>query len=69
MKARAGCAVRPRLDTLEGRINQPLYEQMRDRLVYQAGHAIVWREAIVQYFLKLSGILMRKAAPATIPAV
>jgi alpha-glucuronidase len=42
--------------TLEGRINQPLYEQMRDRLVYQAGHAIVWREAIVQYFLKLSGI-------------
>ena len=42
--------------TLEGRINQPLYEQVRDRLVYQAGHAIVWRDAIVQYFLKLSGI-------------
>jgi alpha-glucuronidase len=42
--------------TLEGRIDQPLYAQMRDRLVYQAGHAIVWRDAIVQYFLKLSGI-------------
>ncbi|MGB8259492.1 MAG: alpha-glucuronidase family glycosyl hydrolase [Terracidiphilus sp.] len=42
--------------TLEGRIDQPLYEQMRDRLRYQAGHAIVWRDAIVQYFLKLSGI-------------
>jgi alpha-glucuronidase len=43
--------------TLEGRIkDQPLYEQVRDRLVYQAGHAIVWRDAIVQYFLKLSGI-------------
>jgi len=44
--------------TLEGRpdIAQPLYEQVRDRLVYQAGHAIVWRDAIVQYFLKLSGI-------------
>jgi alpha-glucuronidase len=41
---------------LEGRIDQPLYEQVRDRLVYQAGHAIVWRDAIVQYFLKLSGI-------------
>ncbi len=26
------------------------------RLQYQAGHAIVWRDAIVQYFLKLSGI-------------
>jgi alpha-glucuronidase len=42
--------------TLEGKIDRPLYEQMRDRLVYQAGHAIVWRDAIVQYFLKLSGI-------------
>jgi alpha-glucuronidase len=42
--------------TLEGRIDQPLYEQVRDRLVYQAGHAIVWRDAIVQYFLKLSGV-------------
>jgi alpha-glucuronidase len=42
--------------TLEGKIDQPLYEQVRDRLRYQAGHAIVWRDAIVQYFLKLSGI-------------
>jgi alpha-glucuronidase len=42
--------------TLEGRIDQTLYQQVRDRLVYQAGHAIVWRDAIVQYFLKLSGI-------------
>jgi len=42
--------------TLEGRIDQPLYEQTRDHLVYQAGHAIVWRDAIVQYFLKQSGI-------------
>jgi alpha-glucuronidase len=42
---------------LEGRIkDQSLYEQVRDHLVYQAGHAIVWRDAIVQYFLKLSGI-------------
>jgi alpha-glucuronidase len=42
--------------TLEGHIDQPLYEAMRDRLQYQAGHAIVWRDAIVQYFFKLSGI-------------
>jgi alpha-glucuronidase len=42
--------------TLEGKIDQPLYEQVRDRLGYQAGHAIVWRDAVVQYFLKLSGI-------------
>jgi alpha-glucuronidase len=42
--------------SLEGRIDRPLYEQVRDRLVYQAGHAIVWRDAVVQYFLKLSGV-------------
>jgi len=41
---------------LEGRIDQPLFEQVRERLRYQAGHAIVWRDAVVQYFLKLSGI-------------
>ena len=29
---------------------------MQARLEYQAGHAIVWRDAIVQYFLKQSGI-------------
>ncbi len=29
---------------------------MLARLQYQAGHAIVWRDAVVQYFLKLSGI-------------
>jgi alpha-glucuronidase len=29
---------------------------MRARLEYQAGHAIVWRDAIVEYFFKLSGI-------------
>jgi alpha-glucuronidase len=43
-------------DALKGRIDARLYEAMRVRLEYQAGHAIVWRDAIVQYFLKLSGI-------------
>src|ERR1019366_8786733 len=42
--------------TLKGHIDSNLYEDMRARLEYQAGHAIVWRDAIVQYFLKLSGI-------------
>jgi alpha-glucuronidase len=41
--------------SLKGRVDDKLYEDVRDRLVYQAGHAIVWRDAIVQYFLKLSG--------------
>ncbi|MGA2807283.1 MAG: alpha-glucuronidase family glycosyl hydrolase [Terracidiphilus sp.] len=53
--------------TLEGRIDQPLYQQVRDRLVYQAGHAIVWRDAIVQYFLKLSGISDEKGRAGHYP--
>jgi alpha-glucuronidase len=42
--------------TLEGRIDQKIFDEMKARLNYQAGHAIVWRDAVVQYFLKLSGI-------------
>jgi alpha-glucuronidase len=42
--------------SLKGRIPDDLYRNMLPRLEYQAGHAIVWRDAIVQYFLKLSCI-------------
>ncbi len=42
--------------TLQGRIDPALYDNVLPRLEYQAGHAIVWRDAIVQYFFKLSGI-------------
>jgi alpha-glucuronidase len=42
--------------TLQGKIDPKLYDDERARLRYQAGHAIVWRDAIVQYFLKESGI-------------
>jgi alpha-glucuronidase len=42
--------------TIKSKIAPQLYEDIRVRLEYQAGHAIVWRDAIVQYFLKLSGI-------------
>jgi alpha-glucuronidase len=41
---------------LKGKIDPQLYEDERARLEYQAGHAIVWRDAIVQYFLQQSGI-------------
>jgi alpha-glucuronidase len=43
-------------EALKGRIDPELYADMLARFQYQAGHAIVWRDAIVQYFLKLSGI-------------
>jgi alpha-glucuronidase len=41
--------------SLKRRVDDKLYEDVRARLEYQASHAIVWRDAIVQYFLKLSG--------------
>jgi alpha-glucuronidase len=41
---------------LKGKIDSQLFGDVGARLEYQAGHAIVWRDAIVQYFLKLTGI-------------
>jgi alpha-glucuronidase len=42
--------------SIQARVDPALYADVSARLEYQAGHAIVWRDAIVQYFLKLSGI-------------
>jgi alpha-glucuronidase len=42
--------------TLKDKVDAQLYDDERARLEYQAGHAIVWRDAIVQYFFKESGI-------------
>jgi alpha-glucuronidase len=42
--------------SLKGHVDPALYADVLARLEYQAGHAIVWRDAVVQYFLKLSGI-------------
>ena len=41
---------------LKGRIDEERYEATLARLEYQSGHAIVWRDAICEYFLRLSGI-------------
>jgi len=42
--------------TVRAMVDPKLYNDVLGRLEYQAGHAIVWRDAIVQYFLKESGI-------------
>ncbi|MGO9586252.1 MAG: alpha-glucuronidase family glycosyl hydrolase [Limisphaerales bacterium] len=42
--------------SLKGKIDEPRYNQVLARLEYQAGHAIVWRDAVCQWFLKMSGI-------------
>ncbi len=43
-------------ELLKGHVDPGLYTDVQARLEYQASHAIVWRDAVVQYFLKLSGI-------------
>jgi alpha-glucuronidase len=53
--------------SLQGRVDPVLYKDVQARLVYQAGHAIVWRDAIVQYFLKLSGIPDEKGRAGKYP--
>ena len=41
---------------LRGFVDDERYERVLAALEYQEGHAIVWRDAINSYFLKLSGI-------------
>jgi len=54
-------------DSLRSRIDPALFDNVHAQLVYQAGHAIVWRDAIVQYFLKLSGIPDEKGRAGSFP--
>ncbi len=42
--------------TLQGHIDEERYAAVLARLQYQAGHAIVWRDAICNWFLRLSGV-------------
>ena len=43
-------------ETLKGHIDDERYSEVLERLEYQAGHAIVWRDAICSWFLSMSGI-------------
>jgi alpha-glucuronidase len=43
-------------NSLKGRIDDARYADVLARLEYQAGHAIVWRDAICNWFLDTSGI-------------
>jgi alpha-glucuronidase len=42
--------------SLQGHIDTQRFNDVLARLQYQAGHAIVWRDAICNYFLEKSGI-------------
>jgi alpha-glucuronidase len=42
--------------TLKGRVDDERFDKVQGLLQYQAGHAIVWRDAVSNWFLRLSGI-------------
>jgi alpha-glucuronidase len=46
----------PQWESLHGKIDEDRYKDVLGRLRYQAGHAIVWRDAIWDWLLALTGI-------------
>jgi alpha-glucuronidase len=46
--------------TLQGRLDEQRYREILFRLEYQAGHAVVWRDAINDWFFKKSRIPDKK---------
>lgn len=43
-------------ESLRGRVDEERYAFVLGRLKYQVGHAIVWRDAVCNYFYRVSGI-------------
>jgi alpha-glucuronidase len=43
-------------ESLKGRVDIQRYREVLNRLEYQAGHAQVWRDAVCNWFLRISGI-------------
>jgi alpha-glucuronidase len=52
---------------LKGKIDDDRYEQVLDQLTYQAGQAIVWRDAVSMWFFKTSGIADAKGRVGKYP--
>lgn len=46
----------PQWESLKGQIDDQRFEEIVYRLNYQAGHSIVWRDAIAEYYLNMTGI-------------
>jgi alpha-glucuronidase len=52
---------------LRGRVDEQRYQTILQKLEYQAGHAIVWRDAICSWFLRESGIPDEKGRAGHFP--
>lgn len=46
----------PRWQSLKGKIDEQRYNETLFRLVYQAGHSLIWRDAINNFYFNLSQI-------------
>ncbi|MGO9642476.1 MAG: alpha-glucuronidase family glycosyl hydrolase [Candidatus Acidiferrales bacterium] len=42
--------------SLKGKVDEQRYAEVLARIEYQAGHAIVWRDAVCNWFFRMSGI-------------
>ena len=54
--ARAAAEYVPQWESLKGKIDPERYEKTLALFEYQAGHALVWRDAINNWFHRISGI-------------
>jgi alpha-glucuronidase len=54
-------------ESLRGEIDDQRYAEVLKKLEYQGGHAIVWRDTIVDWFFKESGIPDAKGGSAPRP--
>jgi alpha-glucuronidase len=54
--AQTAATYAPEWSKLHGLIDEGRYAKTLDLFTYQAGHAIVWRDAVTRWFLKISGI-------------
>jgi alpha-glucuronidase len=54
--AQAAAAQVPAWQSLRGKVPDATYAEVLRRLEFQAGHAIVWRDAIANWFARTSGI-------------
>ena len=56
-----------RWQALKGLIDSERYAAVLAQLEFQAGHAIVWRDAVISWFLKASGIADAKGRAGHFP--
>ncbi len=54
--AQAAAAQIPAWESLRGRVPDATYAEVLKRFEFQAGHAIVWRDAVTRWFARMSGI-------------